>query len=152
MPAVRSIELRRDAAARKRCTLAIEPLLADLQHELAATTSRPRRLRLRVRGYSAFWLTLAICATQSIGLTVRRATFDQRLVAVYVVAITLVVLFAPHWVRTGTLSLTAAADTLTRLTMLPPLIVLYRRSGSGRGVKPLDSCSRSPRARRSPAG
>ena len=98
----------------------VEPLLSDFQHQWIADDRRTSRAITLVRGYLAFWQTLALCSLRATAhLAVKapsRLTFERLFVGTYAVAIVLVIVFGFAWVRTGTLDPTAGMIAIRRLS------------------------------------
>ena len=86
----------------------VEPLLADLQHQWLTSSSRIGRARTLIRGYAAFWQTLAFCggraSARALTTVPAHITFEKAFIGFYAIAIVMVILFGFAWVRTGDLT------------------------------------------------
>ena len=97
----------------------VEPLLSDLQHQWIDDSSH--RANTLLRGYLAFWQTLALCGWRagwhSLLTAPSRITFERIFVWAYAIGIVLVIVFGFAWVRTGTLDSTAGMIAIRKLTV-----------------------------------
>lgn len=97
----------------------IEPLLADFQQQWMATDGVASLGSALIRGYAAFWSTLAICAMRSTLTALFRApsrlTFERVFVGLYALGIVWVIVYGFAWVRTGTLDPTAGSIAIRKL-------------------------------------
>lgn len=95
----------------------VEPLLSDFQHQWIE--ARGRRVMTLLRGYLAFWQTLALCTLRGgwhwLLTAPSRITFERIFVWAYAVGIVLVIVFGFAWVRTGTLDSTAGLVAIRKL-------------------------------------
>ncbi len=96
----------------------VEPLLSDFQHQWIEATGH--RVSTLLRGYLAFWQTLALCTLRGgmdwLLTAPSRITFERIFVWMYGVGIVLVIVFGFAWVRTGTLDATAGLIAIRKLT------------------------------------
>ncbi len=98
----------------------VEPLLADLQHEIQEAPTAFARSVARVRAILAFWKTLLLCCAQDAAVWPLKLPPDRAFFWCAGVALALVGGAGPHWVRTGEFSLVVALAKISRVVVIYP--------------------------------
>jgi hypothetical protein len=103
----------------------LEPLIADLQQELVGARTSAQRRSVRLKGMTAFWMTLAYCVARRMAQWPARITFMSGLVACYWIAIVFVIVYGVTWVQTGSLDATDGSVRVRWLIALFGPLALY---------------------------
>jgi len=126
--------------SRAFCERAMEPLLADFQHEWLSANGYLRRTLTLVSGYAAFWRAFGTHGLRAWGDEIRQMTWRDALAYPGVLAVFTVCLsLSQAWIRTGSV-LNARFDQIDtkNLWLMLPVFVIHRWLPVNSGMRALN--------------